>query len=769
MNLFAGRNPLQSKVVCMLVLIILPSIVYFNSLHGAFQFDDRNLLTKKWISDLDSFDANVELSSIVTRPMLLWSFAANNHLDDKNTFGFHLVNLTLHILVTLLIFTVLIRIKKVISKGYISQYQANHKLVHKTTGTLFIPFSTTLIFALHPINTDAVTYISSRSSLLATFFYLLTIHFFVETLIPSRTVKNRLSLALLTILGTYLALASKLIAITLPVIILFLFLVHHVPKYFPDSAQYFRITTMLWFFGCGGIVLVTVAYLSNLLYLPKDQGFELYGGVPYLLVQFKVIIFYYLTKFVFPFNLNVDSGFPFTDFATDLGISFSIFIVVSIIISVLKWGNIWTKLGIIWFFLSLSPTSSIVPLNDLAVEHRMYLPMSLGLCLVTGWMLSCFKRNIQIFSLILIVLSFSMLTAQRNKVWINEITLWSDSIIKNPNSPRVHNNLGKAYYEAGQLKNARFHLETSVFSIPRYVKSQFNVDNLKSIVEEKRINSDKFQKNNLANNKEISIKADFAEPHYNLASVYLDLGQLDAAEFQYRAAIKLNPSYYEAEFGLGSVKNKKNEYGLAIEHFIKSIDLMREETGQSDYALGRLNLGEVYGKTQRYNKAIIELNRAIEADSSMFIAHYNLGTAYMLRDSLDKAENSLKDCLALKPNYEPALFNLARVYQKKHQWKKSNEILNKFVKAKGPNSYAYSEIAWNNLMSGNMEIAIEFYEKVLNYEPTHLVALINLAKINYRLGNHRISRSYVEQALKQDISKIQLDDLNELLKQLSNQ
>ncbi|SVC89927.1 uncharacterized protein METZ01_LOCUS342781, partial [marine metagenome] len=327
-----------------------------------------------------------------------------------------------------------------------------------------------------------------------TFFYLLTVYFFVATLAPSRTVKYRLSLALLTILGTYLALASKLIAITLPVIILFWILVHYVPEYFPSCARYFRITNMLWFFVCGGVVLVIIAYLSNLLYMPKDQGFELYGRVPYLLVQFKVIIFYYLTKFVFPFNLNVDSGFPFTDFATDLGISFSIFIVVSIIISVLKMGNIWIKLGIIWFFLSISPTSSIVPLNDLAVEHRMYLPMSLGLCLVTGWMLSCLKKNIQIFSLILILLSFSVLTTQRNKVWINEITLWSDSIIKNPNSPRVHNNLGKAYYEAGQLRKARFHLETSVSSIPRYVKSQFNLDNLKNIIEEKRIDSEKFQK-----------------------------------------------------------------------------------------------------------------------------------------------------------------------------------------------------------------------------------------------------------------------------------
>ena len=768
MNLFAKQNSLQSKVSCLLVLIILPTIVYFNSLQGAFQFDDRNLLNKEWIADLNSFNESVSMKSYQNRPVLLWTFAINNHIDKKDTFGFHLASLTVHILITVLIFIILVRIKNLIPQEYVSHKKEKTKLAdHQSNNVLFLPFITSLIFALHPINTDSVVYISSRSSLLATFFYLLTIYCFTETLLLTRTVKYRIISGLLILPGIYLAVASKLIAITLPVIILFLFLVLYVPRYFKNYREYFTTSKMLWVFGCGGVTLICIAYLMEALYLPKDQGFELYGSIPYLLVQSKVIIFYYLSKFIFPFNLNVDIGFPFTGLSTDWKILFSVLLISGITLVIIKWGNIWVKLGFAWFLLTIAPTSSIVPLNDLAVEHRMYLPMSLGLCLITGWFISRLKKTTQLYSFIFIVIICGILVGKRNQIWANEISLWSDSAIKNPKSPRVHNNLGKAYYEAGKLKIARSHLEKSVSSIPEYAKTQFNLGNQKSFIERKNLIDETAQDPNVSYSNNISLEVDFAEPHFNLASVYLDLGQLDAAEVQYRASLKLKPDYFSAELGLGSVKNIKQEYDLAVGHFLHSITLMKKATGQQDYALARLNLGEVYGKTQRYNKAIIELNRAIKTDPSMFLAHYNLGTAYMLTKSYDKAELSFKACLKLKQNHEPALYNLARVYQNKKNWINSNEAFKKFIKIKGPNPSVYSQIAWNNLMSGNMEQANTLYEKVLSYEPNHIVALINLGKINYRLGKYKISESYLKRALKQDLSKTQSDDLNKLLKKIS--
>ena len=139
----------------------------------------------------------------------------------------------------------------------------------------------------------------------------------------------------------------------------------------------------------------------------------------------------------------------------------------------------------------------------------------------------------------------------------------------------------------------------------------------------------------------------------------------------------------------------------------------------------------------------------------------------MFTKSYSKAELSFKACLKLKPNYEPALYNLARVYQNKKKWTNSNEVFKKFIEINGPNPSVYSHIAWNNLMSGNVGQANMLYEKVLSYEPNHIAALINLGKINYRIGKYRISQSYIKRALKQDLSQTQLDDLNKLLKKLS--
>ena len=108
MNSFTVLIPIKSRIASIFLLTCLSSIVYFNSLQGAFQFDDRNLLTKEWVGNLDNFNKSVEFRSFQNRPVLLWTFAANNQIDNQHTFGFHLANLTLHILVSILIFFILL-------------------------------------------------------------------------------------------------------------------------------------------------------------------------------------------------------------------------------------------------------------------------------------------------------------------------------------------------------------------------------------------------------------------------------------------------------------------------------------------------------------------------------------------------------------------------------------------------------------------------------------------------------------------------------------
>jgi len=114
MNSSPESSSLKLKTTYLFIIILLTTIVYFNSLKGSFQFDDRNLLTKDWIENLDSYAKNVSLSSFQNRPILLWTFAINNYLDSQSTYGFHLLNLILHICVTILIFFISIRLKYLI-------------------------------------------------------------------------------------------------------------------------------------------------------------------------------------------------------------------------------------------------------------------------------------------------------------------------------------------------------------------------------------------------------------------------------------------------------------------------------------------------------------------------------------------------------------------------------------------------------------------------------------------------------------------------------
>ena len=107
------------------------------------------------------------------------------------------------------------------------------------------------------------------------------------------------------------------------------------------------------------------------------------------------------------------------------------------------------------------------------------------------------------------------------------------------------------------------------------------------------------------------------------------------------------------------------------------------------------------------------------------------------------------------------------MYQNKNLWEKSNNIFEKFLKIKGPNTAAYSAMAWNNMTSGKNEQAKVLYEKVLGLKPNNQESLVNLARIYYLLGKKDTSRSYIKRALKLNLSKVQANDLAQLLKKIS--
>lgn len=705
----ATTSQLKTQIACLSLLILLPCILYFNSLQGAFQYDDRDLLEQSWIADLSSFEKNVRLEDFHNRPVLLFTYALNNDWHKNQAFGFHLLNLQIHLLVTVLVFVILVRSQQLLALD-------SGKDPSVASGNKLFPLAAALIFALHPLNTDSVAYISSRSTLLASFFYLFTLWLFLEFFNPGRKKLNgalQIILALMIAIAAFLAIASKLIAVTLPAILLLWFLAFVCPGQFPHLRAFILNRKKIPFYlGAGALILALIFYKPELLYNPLDQGAELFGAIPYFFIQTKVVIFYYLKLFFFPINLNVDNGFPFSSFFSDFRIPLSILLIIGILARAATSGKTWLIAGTLWFFITLSPTSTVIPLSDLAVEHRTYLPISLGLCLVAGWWLCGLSRRWRAGLIVLILATFSTLTIARNNAWISEISLWKDSVKKNPLSARGHNNLGKAYHEAQQLDQAVLHLEKSVELMPRFISRQYNLDNPEQFLQ--RFSE---RNNNLPSSGDHLMSLNLVEPHYNLASAYLDRNQFDGAQKEYETALRLKPDHFAAHLGLGTVYSRTQNFAKAETHYRLALQYRQQATGAADYPLARLNLGELYGRMGNLEKAIAELTLAVRHDPSLMLAHYNLGTAQMMLNHAPEAERAFKASLELNPDFEPAIFNLAKVLQSQKQWAQSTQWFEQFIKLKGPHSRVFFEIGNNHKEENRYDEAVKFYRMALQMNP----------------------------------------------------
>ena len=746
-------------MACILLLVLSSTGIYFNSLKGSFHFDDVPLISSPWIESLDSFNRFVEITAFENRPVLLWSYAFNNSLGKNKEFGFHLVNLMLHIGVTLLIFFSVLKTSSFFRSSKESEKKFHEIKISKNIWAF--PFITALIFSLHPLNTDSVSYISSRSSVLATFFYLLSLYIFLNLFRPRRekgNLKNRMILIPLVLLGMYMSLASKLIAATLPLLMafwysIFIFSRNNLQGLWKKNWSYL----LFFLFSISALFLLGDSWLYN----TKDQGLELYGRWPYLFAQIKIIVFYYFKLFLLPFNLSVDSGMPFSSFYDDPYIILASLIIFGVVVITIKSRNAWLLVGTAWFFITLAPTSSFIPLNDLAVEHRTYLPMSLGLCMIVGQGVSRLQPFYRVGILTILIIALGMTTVTRNGDWINEVSLWRDVIKKNPASSRAHNNLGKAYFEKGDLELATYHFKKSIANIPKFVEDKFNLKKTNGFLVRKKP-STIFN----FNNQNLRIAAELVEPHYNLASVYLDQGKIDLAEKEYLKTLALRPKHISAKIGLGSVYNQKGLFEKAEKFYNQAITDNKSQGGNSPLPIAHLNLGEVFGKTGRIPKAIKEWELAIQQDPSLLPAQFNLGIAFMMQGKLDNAENYFLKCLELNGRFEPALFNLALVKQKQFHWQESNKIFNNYIAVAGLSPSVLTNIGFNYLKLNEFSNAKTFLRKSLKMAPTNINTLVILGDVfsaqrmikeaekNYRIALKLNKDSKREELLKIKISKI---------------
>ena len=367
-------------LVAGLLIAISTFLVYSNTFYASFHFDDaQNIVENYSIRNLGNW---IDITR-GQRGVAMLTFAINYAMGGLNVIGYHIANLVIHItngiLVYFLIFLTLNRID-------------SYKGIAKK-----IAIYTALLFALHPIQTQAVTYIVQRMESLASMFMLIGLLLFIKGTETSKTVSRALLYGAVAV-SYLLGFNSKEIAITLPAIIIlydYCFLSEGNPKKLVSRWPIYGVLLVI-------LVFLAAPTFTGLQETPGEApsaGFGVQGITPneYLFTQFNVLI-YYITLLFVPVNQNLDYDFPVSkglfevpvvNQGTVLNIPLpppiiSLIIILTIIGFALylltRHASRITHQGrliaffILWFFIILSPSSSFIPIIDVIFEHRLYLP-----------------------------------------------------------------------------------------------------------------------------------------------------------------------------------------------------------------------------------------------------------------------------------------------------------------------------------------------------------------------------------------------------------
>lgn len=361
-QLFAHQNFTLIAFLCIAGLIL---ITYSNTFTASFHFDDNPAIIENSALKQPTMSNFLSMFS-GTRPIVNLSLFFNYQVSGLNPIGWHIFNISLHIANSCLVYLLLLWTFTLPSLAPRYGDRARRMALFGA-----------LLFALHPIQTESVTYIISRTELLATFFYLATFLFFIK---GART--NKFSYSFACFCTSLLAMGSKEWAVTLPAtLVLYDFLFIADSKIQPILSRWktYLLVALPW--GFIAYVLMTTPLAG--------AGFGVSGEreltpKTYLLTSFNVL-WTYIRILIFPINQNLDYTYPVAKtlfaYPTILALAGHLALVASAFWLYLKRGWTLVLFGILWFYITLSPTQSFVPILDVIFEHRVYLP-SIGFFII---------------------------------------------------------------------------------------------------------------------------------------------------------------------------------------------------------------------------------------------------------------------------------------------------------------------------------------------------------------------------------------------------
>ncbi len=674
------------------ILLTLGIAAYWNSFGVPFVFDDLASITT---NSAVQFGNSLFHWFTLPRGILLATFAANRAINGDSVWGYHFVNLVLHLLNGCLIYFFGLRI--------FNSPSNSGEMNPETAALLAASF-----FLVHPVQTESVTYISSRSELLSTFFYVLAVFLFAHTSPDRIGFTFGLPIGILFVLG----MRTKETVISLPAALLlydFIFL----------SGGQIRRVFARWRFYLTLLVGGVAAAVYVLINLQHSVGAVAPGNLSshdYFLTQLRVAVQYVQMTFL-PVNLNLAHDVrPSTTIFEPAVIACGLFLLAT---AFFGWRerkrNPVVAFSIFWFFITLAPTSSFVSVLDVIFDHRLYLPL-VGVCFCFPVILISIKRVLlsktsfvltPLRSGAVIVFVLVSATVMRNQVWADDITLWSDTIAKSPAKARGYSGLAQAYFSRGDYEKA---IEVSKQGIQntRGGNAPFygNIGQFYLLLGRYDEALDAFAKVLQTQ----ATPAELARAYYNIAVTYMYKQQLQPAADALVKTLELDSSYlpaWDSYIDVSVQTGKQQPLRDELDQLSK-----RNAAARANYGFAKLALTE-----NKYKDAVEFFKQAWPAYTNEKIFLSNYAVALENAGDTSGAIDRYLDALRIDPQFMQAHFNLAQVYFEIHQFASAIPHFEQAIKADPRNAAAHIQLARIFIQQGQRALARNHLSAVLNMSP----------------------------------------------------
>ena len=579
---------MRSKVIFGALFMIV-FILYGRTLDYPMVFDDLTYLQDNplfsdpasyrfplWYSEFVNKPARMGLDSdlavnFVLRPVAYVSFYLNYLLDGFQPRWYRAVNVVIHAANACLIYSLFATLLRQ------SRYAAS--LTEESMRRISI--ISAILFAVHPVATESVTYIVQRFTSLAAFFFLLAL------LLQARAwaephAKGQLFWKLAALVSVVMGMLTKECTFMAPIMLLLI-------DKLIIGTHFREVMKRNWLFLLSlpvvpiMVLLVSMTLNDGMMDIQHATNITNNRDLPhshsaYIITQVTVIA-HYLKLIFWPVNLNLDPEWPlFESFSNRRVLQSLVVLLFSFCVAFGLWfrdrsylRSSLAFLALIWFFLCLIPSSGLVPLPDFVAEHRTYLP-SLGLMLIAACLLDrCFDLRVYDRSaspvagvlVLVLVLVLAGVTWQRNGVWSSRVTLWEDAASKSPGRCRVWNNLGSAYFESGEPYKASAAFRRAIEIEPRFETPYYNL---------MLVNNHLRQFNDtLAIHDALGRSSKDACSRVNVVFQYaislVAVGRVQEAIESFHKVAQSDPSHLQAHISLGALYYDRRLFSKALQYW----------------------------------------------------------------------------------------------------------------------------------------------------------------------------------------------------------